>query len=366
MIKKPSQVILWRLFLVPAIISSLIVCTINPVNTQSNLRSDDHTPKTYTGLIPCADCEAQRLVLTLFSDSTFRMRRTYLGVLNGQDKNFYDIGRWVVEDRANLLKLHGNNESMLQFRIQASDRLRMLDTQGNEIQSNLNYELSHQLDVDLVEGPMPLQGMYMYMADAAVFKECWTGNTFSVLIEADHLALERAYLAMRPQPGESIPVAFKGRFVQQMPEPGLPVREHLIVEQFDRILPGKTCTAMTTETELLGTHWYPVQINGNIVTLEPNQLEPYFVLSPKDNHVSGFTGCNRLMGGFESGKESLRFKEMATTKMACFSSGMALEMDFLNVLNTTTSYQTVGNMLELKDADGKVRMRLETRITIID
>jgi copper homeostasis protein (lipoprotein) len=346
-------------FLVPAIISSLIACTINPLNNQSNLRSDDHTPKTYSGLIPCADCEAQRLVLTLFSDSTFRMRRTYLGVSNGQDKNFYDIGRWVVEDSANLLKLHGNSESMLQFRIQASDRLRMLDTKGNEIQSNLNYELSQQPDVDLVEGPMLLHGMYLYMADTAVFKECGTGNTFPVLTEADHLALERAYLAMRPQPGESVFVAFKGRFVQQMPEPGLPFHDHLIVEQFSRIWPGKTCTAMTTETGLLGTHWYPVQINGNIVTLGSNQLEPYFVLSTTDNHVNGFTGCNRLMGGFESGKESLQFKEMATTKMACFSSAMALEMDFLNVLNTTTSYQIVGTMLELKDADGKVRMRLE-------
>jgi hypothetical protein len=59
---------------------------------------------------------------------------------------------------------------------------------------------------------------------------------------------------MRHQPGESILVAFKGRFVQRMPEPGLPVREHLIVEQFGRILPGKTCTTINSETELLKTH----------------------------------------------------------------------------------------------------------------
>jgi copper homeostasis protein (lipoprotein) len=246
MIKKPSIVIPWSLLLVPVFISYFTACSGNPTNTQPDIQSGDHTPKTYAGVIPCADCEAQRLVLTLFPDSTYRMRRTYSGVSNGQDKNFYDIGRWVVEDKGDLLKLHGGHESMLQFRIQAYDRLRMLDIEGNDIQSNLNYELSRRPDVDLVEGPMLLHGMYMYMADSAVFKECRTGNTFPVLIEADHLALERAYLAMRPQPGESILVTFKGRFVQQMPEPGLPVREHLIVEQFGRILPGKTCTTIIT------------------------------------------------------------------------------------------------------------------------
>jgi copper homeostasis protein (lipoprotein) len=188
------HIIPWRLFLIPFIISYLTACTINPLNTQTDTRSGDPTPKTYAGVIPCADCEAQRLVLTLFPDSTFRMRRTYLDVSNRQDKNFYDIGRWGVEDRVDLLKLHGGHESLLQFRIQASDRLRMLDREGNEIQSNLNYELSRGPDLDLVEGPMLLHGMYMYMADSAVFKECRTDKTFPVLIEADHLALERAYL----------------------------------------------------------------------------------------------------------------------------------------------------------------------------
>ena len=34
-------------------------------------------------------------------------------------------------------------------------------------------------------------------------------------------------------------------------------------------------------------------------------------------------------------------------------------MDFLNALNAVKSYRLVGNTLELKDADGVVRMRLE-------
>lgn len=171
-----------------------------------------------------------------------------MDVLNDQDKDFYDLGRWVVENGSNRLKLYSGTKKLWQFRFQTADRLRMLDIKGDEIHSNLNYELTRLPEIDLVEGPMFLGGMYTYMADAAVFKECLTEKSYPVLIQADHLALERAYLSMRRHPGETMLVTFKGRFVQRMPEPGLPVREHLIVEQFHRILPGKTCTEMTADT----------------------------------------------------------------------------------------------------------------------
>jgi copper homeostasis protein (lipoprotein) len=358
MIKKSNPIFSRQLLLILFIILCLTACTGVPASNLSDIQSIDQNPQTYVGEIPCADCAAQRVVLTLFPDSTFRMCRTYSAILNGQDKTFYDLGQWIIEDSGDLLKLYGSNESMVQFRIMSSV-LRMLDLEGREIDSTLNYKLSRQPDVDFVEGPMLLKGMYMYMADAAVFKECWTGNSYPVLIEADHLALERAYMEMRAEPGESIFVAFTGRFVQRMPEPGLPVREHLIVEQFDTIFPGKTCIMMTMEKGLFDLHWIPIQINGKSVILEPNQSGPYLVLPSKDSSVSGFAGCNRFFGRFEYGKEHLIFKEMATTKMACLSPAMDLEIDFLMALNVTTSYHLVGNTLELKDANGEVRMRLE-------
>ena len=55
----------------------------------------DSLPATFAGELPCADCSGQRLVLTLFEDHTFRLRRTYLGVKEGGDKDFYNLGRWA-------------------------------------------------------------------------------------------------------------------------------------------------------------------------------------------------------------------------------------------------------------------------------
>jgi len=92
-------------------------------------------------------------------------------------------------------------------------------------------------------GPMRLTGMYTYMADAAVFEECQSSQRFPVLLKADHLAVETAYLAQRSGPGEPLFLSFTGRFVDQAPEPGLAPRPHVIVEQFGAFSPGRTCDA---------------------------------------------------------------------------------------------------------------------------
>lgn len=84
-------------------------------------------------------------------------------------------------------------------------------------------------------------GMYTYMADAAVFEDCTTGTRYPVLIEAAHIDVERAYLEQRAGPGEPLWLAARFELVERAPEPGMPVREHLRVLEFDRFEPGRGC-----------------------------------------------------------------------------------------------------------------------------
>jgi heat shock protein HslJ len=58
--------------------------------------------------------------------------------------------------------------------------------------------------------------------------------------------------------------------------------------------------------------------------------------------------------------DGFRFNGLATTRMACLLDN-DLEALFLSALNATTSQQVVGETLELRDRDGKLRMRLEAR-----
>jgi uncharacterized lipoprotein NlpE involved in copper resistance len=214
----------------------------NAAGTRPAMTAPESMPVTYAGEIPWADCAAQRLSLTLFADSTFRLRRTCVGAAGGGDAVLYDRGRWALtSDDDGRLQLTGVAEASRQFRIVAPDRIRMLDNQGREIRTPLNYDLVRQPGIDPVAGPMRLRGMYTYMADAATFTECLTGRRYPVPIEGDHAAVERAYAAARSEPGAPVLVTIDGRFVEREPEPGLPVREHLVIEKLDRFWPGATC-----------------------------------------------------------------------------------------------------------------------------
>jgi copper homeostasis protein (lipoprotein) len=312
---------------------------------------------TYQGDIPCADCPGQRLTLTLFADRTFRLRHTYLG----RDQTFHELGRWGrAPDAGDRLTLARGSEAPRQFAILGANTLRMLDNEGREIRSALNYYLKRQSLLDPVAGPMRLRGMYVYMADAATFSECLTGKRFPVLSGKDHLALERAYLAARA-PGNLLAAVIDGRFVHHAPEPGATVREHVVVERFDRVLPGETCAPQAhAKASLLETYWRPVEIEGQAVVVHAGTREPHFVLSREGNRVRGLTGCNSLAGGFKQGADGFRFTQLISTRMACLPAN-DLEGSFLSALQATASQRIIGDSLELRDQEGRMRMRLEAR-----
>lgn len=322
-----------------------------------------HATVTYQGDIPCADCPGQQLTVTLFPDRTYRLRRVYLGVDAGRNVARYSLGRWAraQDDGAGLLRLSGDAATPLQFRIVGADTLQLLDTRGHPIASPHNHDLQRLAQPDPIAGPLPLRGMYAYMADAASFQECRTGKRFPVLITNDHLRLERAYLAARDVPGTPLLATFEGRFVEQSPEPGMAAREHIVVERFLMLRPGETCAAdALAKATLLNTYWRPVELEGQPVTIRAGTREPHLILDLKDNQVHGYSGCNSYRGTYEHTADKLRFHGIAATMMACLHAG-DLEHRFFAALNAAASHRITGDALELRDQDGKVRARFEAR-----
>lgn len=314
----------------------------------------------YAGTLPCADCAGRQIVLTLFADQSFRMRTRYLGVRTGMEQEVHDLGRWGRID-AGTIELRGGREAPLRFSPTAGGALRLLDTQGRPIVSALDYELQRQAEVDRVSGPMRLRGMYFYTADAAVLNECLTGQRWPVLMEGAHPALERAVLAVRASGGSDWVLAtLNARFVMREPEPGLPAREMLRVESFDRLWPGETCAADAPATApLLNTRWRVVEIDDQAVIVAAGQRKPELQLSGEGNRVRGFGGCNRLSGRFEQGSDGFLFKGLTSTRMACAGELGAQEARFIDALNATASRRIVGDALQLRDAQGRVRLRFE-------
>jgi uncharacterized lipoprotein NlpE involved in copper resistance len=196
-------------------------------------------PQTFSGELPCADCTAQRLALTLFPDGSFRERRTYVDAEPGVDRDVHELGRW--KQQGDVVVLRGARGDGAQFRRAADGGLRLLDRSGAEIRSSANYTLAPRAELDPIAGPLPLRGEYSYYADAASVRECATGLRYPVPLEGDHLALERAYLALPHEPGAPVLAHFWGRFELREPEPGAAPREHLVVERFERLAPGERC-----------------------------------------------------------------------------------------------------------------------------
>jgi copper homeostasis protein (lipoprotein) len=170
--------------------------------------------QSYRGILPCADCGGVDTLLSLEQDGTFVLQETYLATRDG-NKTFASQGNWVRTGDQLLLSV-ANGERRY-FR-QMGSGLRMLDQQGNAITSSLNYTLL-PVSAPSLETPMPLTGLYTYMADAAVFKDCATGRTFPV---ENNLALQQGYMQARKAPGEPVFLKINGSFrVRPSMEPGL-------------------------------------------------------------------------------------------------------------------------------------------------
>lgn len=103
-------------------------------------------PVTYAGVIPCADCPGIRLTLTLFPDSTFRLRRVY----EERAVVGHDAGRWSVEGQGTRLVLRVGSDSPERFQIVGADSLRPLDALGRPLPPPLNAVLVRASRVDPV------------------------------------------------------------------------------------------------------------------------------------------------------------------------------------------------------------------------
>lgn len=143
-------------------------------------------------------------------EGAYFLRLRHLEKASGPSHN---LGRWTYDPATAKLTLGGATESQSFYSLENAETLRQLDSEGKAIESKHNHDLTLAASVDYFPESMHWRGMYLYMADAAVFTECRTGLRFRVAPKGDAAALESAYLKARKQPGEPVLVTFEGRFL---------------------------------------------------------------------------------------------------------------------------------------------------------
>ncbi len=325
-----------------------------PATSRGPILAD--LPASYEGELPCADCPGIHYRLDLFEDHTFFLRTTYLGRGAGAVDDL--IGSWAVAADDNRLTLFGGREAPIFFRILDRNTLRKLDVEGRDIESSLNYELRRKDGLELLEPRLEMRGMYRYMADAALFEECLSGRSFPVAFEADNRSLERAYLDAPHEPGAPVLVSLQGRLALRPAMEGDAMQLTLIPERFFGIFPRETCGTRMATAELLDTYWKLTRLGQKPVLMGEMEREPHLVLHSEDHRVSGFSGCNRLLGGFTVDGDAIEFSQMASTMMACVE-GAETERAFLEALADARSWRLLGQHLDLFDGNGELVARFE-------
>ncbi|WP_425490562.1 envelope stress response activation lipoprotein NlpE [Brenneria izadpanahii] len=189
--------------LLVAVISVLIGCHTGSRGQEEQLKP---MAQSYRGILPCADCEGIDTSLFLEKDGTFVLREHYQTTREGTN-TFAEYGQWRrTADKLVLTDSHGEKRY---FRPLGND-LEMLDQQGVPINSSFSYRLNATA-LTLPDTPMPMKGMYRYMADAAAFADCATGKTFAV---ANNIELEREYMQVEPEAGAPVFMEFSAHFAE--------------------------------------------------------------------------------------------------------------------------------------------------------
>lgn len=92
---------------------------------------------------------------------------------------------------------------------------------------------------------------------------------------------------------------------------------------------------------LVGTEWRLESINGQDV-MERSTASLQF---PESGRVTGNGSCNTFVGAVAIDNESIIFRQMASTKMACMGGASEQETRYMQALSQAQRYQVVDGQL---------------------
>lgn len=250
----------------------------------------------WQGDLPCADCPGIRTTLTLLPDGSYRRDDAYLGTDEPGDTIFGEIGRFTLDRSGERLSLIGSGEGRGQFLALADGNLRMLDSSGEEIDSNLNYTLIHLPNPVPQEGILRVSGHFTYMADAALLLECHSGVQLPVAMESEYLALETDYLE-RGSAGAPLPVRLTGRVEERPAIDGEGTETTFIVTAHEILEASPDCPAAEIPDQFASGEWELEWVFGDQEGVVVEGFEvPTLTWNAEDLQLSGSSGCNRFSG----------------------------------------------------------------------
>jgi heat shock protein HslJ len=310
-------------------------------------------PATYTADIPCRECQPTSASLTLRPDALYFLRITSRDADTGARVVRAEMGVWKYIAAGNTILLNTYDNAARTLVITGSGQLRVVRVSGGIIPPDVNYDLVLSEGGSVYTDLVRVQGMYSYREGSGVFNECLTGAAFPVADEEENAALERAYMNTPHGQLEPILVTLDARLSSNLRVGAMKYEEVLVPARFINIRPGIGCDGgKSSRLTLVDNSWHLKTLAGKPVELDEDQKAPYFSLKTEGNRLEAFAGCNRISGTYLVKGELFFFNKVIERRMAC-AKGIELEFAFLNVLKHTERYRIKGEILELRDREGK-------------
>lgn len=305
-------------------------------------------PRTYSGVLPCADCEGIRTTLDLFPDGSFVSKAEYLG----KGGSAVDLGRWKAAENGNLVLRGGGADPVLYWPA-ANGTLRRLDRSGKEIRTEANLELRPEAAFRLVEDPFAFSGLFRSQGESARVKLCSTGQELPVQGSGGVAALEQESVARRSNPDAPVLARGTARLVRLPGTDPKAVHLAVVVEKVDQVSPEGLCPPLPGGDDgaadgrsAENRTWKVVTLSGQAVEGPDSRRSAHLELDRSRREVRGHTGCNRLRGRYELDGDEIQLSALATTRKACPEAG-DLEQRLLKALEGVTRLKVSGDRLTL-------------------
>lgn len=117
--------------------------------------------------------------------------------------------------------------------------------------------------------------------------------------------------------------------------------------------PKKDAPEIIQHLSLFETRWNLVEIDQRPIKKTDGAKTPYIRFSKQEMKAIGNNGCNSFFADIDTIEEHLSFGPVGMTRMAC-PEGMATEMAFLAMLQTSYQYAIDGYALLIMDKQGQV------------
>ncbi len=203
--------------------------------------------------------------------------------------------------------------------------------------------------------PARFTGLFRYMADAAIFQECRTGQRWPVAMEKDFPRLERAYRNAAADPGAPARLSAWATVEPRPKMDGEGTEPTMIVHRTDRITGDQTCPEPQPDASLTNTYWRLTAADGFDVGMPDSGKEPHLLLEDGRPRYRATAGCNGLGGEYELDRDEqkLTLKPGISTLMACPPPVGEWEGALKRAFSQTASWSIEGVFLTLLNRDGQ-------------